>query len=146
MSHSSTPPVSRKRASLTTQSSRLRYVSAVEHQTVEHYFKTDRTKPRKHPEKKFIIKYSPELPQDTKPLRSCSEAQNLLKSHLGSRGVKRCHGSVSGSALACRACKSCLRPGFESRVMRVSQFKKSQTTVSTTEHHTFCGLSHSRMY
>ena len=40
---------------------------------------------------------------------------------------------VSGSVLACGACKSCLRPGFESGVKRASQFKKSQTAVSTTE-------------
>ena len=40
---------------------------------------------------------------------------------------------VSGSALACGPCKSCLNRGFESRVKLVSQCKKSQTTVSTTE-------------
>ena len=43
------------------------------------------------------------------------------------------HGGVSGSALACGACKSCWRPGFESRVKRASQFKKSQTAVSSSE-------------
>ena len=43
------------------------------------------------------------------------------------------HGGVSGSALVCGACKSCWRHGFESRVKRASQFKKSQTAVSTTE-------------
>ena len=35
--------------------------------------------------------------------------------------------------LACGACKSCKRPGFESRVKRASLFKKSQTSVSTNE-------------
>ena len=45
------------------------------------------------------------------------------------------HGGVSGSPLACGACKSCPRPGFESRVKRASQFKMSQTAVSTTERH-----------
>ena len=43
------------------------------------------------------------------------------------------HGGVSGSALACLACKSSQRPGFEFRVKRSSQFKKSQPAVSTTE-------------
>ena len=43
--------------------------------------------------------------------------------------------SGSGSALACGPCKSCYRPGFKSRVDLASQFKKSQTAVSTTEHH-----------
>ena len=42
---------------------------------------------------------------------------------------------VRGSALACRACKSSQRPGFEFRVKQASQFKKSQTAVSTTERH-----------
>ena len=59
----------------------------------------------------------------------------------------RRYGGVSGSALACGACKSCwVRSGtirtrvrtvrgpvFESRVKRASQFKKSQTAVPTTE-------------
>ena len=43
------------------------------------------------------------------------------------------HGGVSGSALACGACKTCLRPGFESRVKRASKFRKFQTALSTTE-------------
>ena len=45
------------------------------------------------------------------------------------------HCGGSGSALACGACKSCSRPGFESRVKRASQFKNSQTAVSTIERH-----------
>ena len=42
------------------------------------------------------------------------------------------HGGVSGSALACGACKSCYETWV--RILkRASQFKKSQTVVSTTE-------------
>ena len=37
------------------------------------------------------------------------------------------------SAVACGACKSCQRPGFEYRVKGASWFKKSQSAVSTTE-------------
>ena len=47
MSHSYIPPV-RNRAPLTTRSSSLRCVSAAEHHTVEQYYKTGNTKPRKH--------------------------------------------------------------------------------------------------
>ena len=47
MSHSNTPPV-KNGAPRTARSSSLRFVSAAEHQTVEQYFKTGRTKPRKH--------------------------------------------------------------------------------------------------
>ena len=58
------------------------------------------------------------------------------------------HGGVSGRALVCGACKSCWRPGFESRVKRASQFKK--VSDRSVNHRalfpTFCGLSHSRMY
>ena len=39
----------------------------------------------------------------------------------------------SSEPLACGACKSCQRPGFDSRVKQASQFIKSQTVVSTTE-------------
>ena len=42
-------------------------------------------------------------------------------------------GYISGGALVCEACKSCQRHEFESRVKWASQFKKSQTAVSTTE-------------
>ena len=42
------------------------------------------------------------------------------------------HGGVSGSALECGACKSCWSHRLES-VKLASQFKKSQTTVSTAE-------------
>ena len=45
MSHSNTPPV-RNWAPLTARSSSLRCVSAAEHQTVEQYSKTGRTKPK----------------------------------------------------------------------------------------------------
>ena len=64
------------------------------------------------------------------PRRSTLQARVSAK-WSGVRGVH--HGGVSGSALACGACNPCWRPGFESRVKRASQFKKSQTAVSTTE-------------
>ena len=45
---------------------------------------------------------------------------------------KHRHGGVSGSALACVACKSCYKPGFESRLKWASYFKKSHTAASRT--------------
>ena len=45
------------------------------------------------------------------------------------------HDGVSSSALACGACKSCYRSGFENRVKREAEFKKIQNTLSTTERH-----------
>ena len=47
MSHSNTPPV-RNRTPLTARSISLRCVLAAKHQTAEQYYKTGRTKPRKH--------------------------------------------------------------------------------------------------
>ena len=87
MSHSNTPPV-KKRAPLTTRSSTLRCVSAAEHHTAEHYSITCRINHKKKtsPNKRPIMEYFPRLPQDTKPLRSCSGNRAKIdasKSHLG---------------------------------------------------------------
>ena len=73
------------------------------------------------------VKKSPAVESSTWPLNSHNSSEN-------SPNICR-HGGASGSALTCGACKSCQRPGFESHVQLVSQFKKSQTAVSTTERH-----------
>ena len=69
---------------MSTRSSSLRCVSAA-----EHYCRTvlqngqDKTR-KASPKKQSIMEYLPGLPQDTKPLRSCSgnRAKMLLKTHL----------------------------------------------------------------
>ena len=84
-SHANTHQV-KKLVPLTTRSSSLRCVSAAEHQTAEQYSKNWQNKtPKASPKKQSIMEYLPRLPQDTKPLRSCSgnRAKMLLKSHFG---------------------------------------------------------------
>ena len=66
-----TPRV-RKRPPMTTRSSSLRYVPAAEHHTAEQYSKTGRTKRRKHFLRSNLSWNTCRLPQETKPLRSCS--------------------------------------------------------------------------
>ena len=82
---------------MTTLCSGLRCVSAAEHQTAEQYSKTDKDKtPKASPKKQSIMEYLPGLPQDTKPLRSCSGngAKMLLKSQFGIK----CHSNITRSS------------------------------------------------
>ena len=55
----------------------------------------------------------------------------VCRSYAGPHSIV--YNKKSGSTLACGAYKSSQRPGFGSRAKQASQFKKSQTAVSTTE-------------
>ena len=79
-------PPAKKQAPLTTRSSSLRCVSAAEHHTACRtvFLNWQDKTPKASPNEQSIMEYSPELPQDTKSLRSCSgnRAKMLPKGEL----------------------------------------------------------------